>query len=144
MNGPPLEFYLAWTAGKIVIIGMVSEGPAAGGQVVCIAKRHEMMRGITRAKNSLGRFPGFLDSVRTTIHEQISRGFSRLNKRNDKNFMDDLAIMMAAKLATGREEVLDGSGLFSLMIAIDPDDTKPWTRRGMLAPLDDESGIPSL
>jgi len=126
-------FRQAWDAGKIIIIGTLSEGPDAGKEVVCIAKRHEVRDGIRRAKRLFEKDPGFLESVRRTLRRQALKGLSGLAPGRDGDFMGDLAIMMSVKIAAQDEHVLDGSGLFSLMIAVNPDETAPWTKRGLLS-----------
>lgn len=126
-------FQSAWHAGKIVIVGTLAEGPDAGGQVVCLVKRETMLRDIDKVRARLSRFPGFLDSVRAAIKAEAAKGVSRLTPKTDKHLMADLAIMMCAKLMIGDESPLEQSGLFSLMIAVSPEDHFPWDRRGFLS-----------
>jgi hypothetical protein len=126
------QFYSAWRSGKLVIIGTIGEGPDAGGAVICVTPRADFLSHCDRARISLAKYPGFLHRVRGAIRREILRGVSRLTPQNDKNLMDDLAIMMAVKLAMG-ESAINESGLFSLMLAIDNDGSRPWDERGFMA-----------
>ena len=128
-----MVFYRYWKDGKIVIIGRLAEGPMAGQQVACVTDRGNFIRGVREAKDALNR-PQFLASLRASIKAQIAKGTASLIPGTSNDFMNDLGVMMACKVATGDESLLNDSGLFSLMIAIDPDTKAPWHRRGLLAP----------
>jgi len=81
-----------------------------------------------------------MDSLRGAIRGQVMRGIDGLTPETDKDFMDDLASLMAAQLTMG-EQALDGTGLFSLMFAINPDETRPWTERGFLSASDARASL---
>jgi hypothetical protein len=52
------------------------------------------------------------------------------------DFMGDLILLVVARLVVGNDEVLAHSGIGAIGLQIDPDDTKPWDRGGMLDPAD--------
>jgi hypothetical protein len=133
---PDARLQSAWRDGKIVIIATLAEGPNAGGEVMCITKRTDVNSGIRRVRRKdLHRNAHFMESVRTAIRAAVRKGISSLSPSNDQDFMNDLCVLMSVKCVAG-ESALDGSGLFSLLMAVNPDESVPWTRRGLLAPGD--------
>ena len=128
----------AWNEGRIVIIATLGDGPDAGKQTLCITPRSELLGGIERARRGkLWRDQHFMDSLRGALSARIGCGIMGLNSSNDADFMGDLAVMMAIKIAGGWEQALDGSGLFSLLIIVSPDESLSWERRGFL-------GVPDI
>lgn len=127
----------ARAAGKITIIGDIGLGPDAGGTVVCITKRDVIRDSAKRWTQYRDRaqFAPILASVRNTISIQLSDGIGYLTPSTDKAFMDDLAILMAAKLVLG-PDVVAGSGLSGIMIAVEEDEGLPWNKRGFLSASD--------
>lgn len=135
----------AWAEGKLIILATLAEGPNAGHQVVCVASRSGLKRGIKRSVAKLSWLDrGFMHSLSSAIQAEVRRGITHLNSTNDQNFMDDLTIMMAVRLASRSESVLDGSGLFSLFLAVNPDESAPWTNRGLLSAADIHAPIQDL
>lgn len=123
------SFDAAWHSGKLIIIATTQEGDAAGRQIACITPRDSFLASLGRVRKSAKRRE-FMRSLRNAIRSQLSQTRS-LTPQTDKDFMDDLAILMAAKLSYG-ENILEGSGLFSLMLAVSPDENLPWDERGFL------------
>lgn len=122
----------AWTAGKIVIVATLADGPSAGGSVMCCTPRENMRVGIKKAHGAMHK-SGFRHSLVTAIRQQVQRGVGDLAPANDQDFMDDLVILACVKLARGGDDgVLDGTGLFSLLLAVSPDTSAPWFQRGLL------------
>lgn len=123
-----------WDAGKIVICATLQEGPQASGQILCATDRLNFRASIRhlqrRATDAL------LADIASEIHAQVLKGVAGLTLETDKQFMDNIAALMAFKLAAGDEAVLDGSGLFSLVLAVSPDAAAPWHKRGFLYPRD--------
>lgn len=124
------RFHAAWSSSKLVIVAVMAEGPHAGKEVVCITPRANFRKGLPRAAKN-AHSVHFLDSLRGAIRAQVLRGLDELTDETDGNFMDDLAILMAVKVTLG-ESALDGSGLFSIMLAVNPDEAAPWTERGFI------------
>lgn len=123
----------AWSSDRIVIVAILAEGPDVGGEVLCITPRKNLNDTIKRAEREKSlRDKDFINSVRSALVTQIRCGTRALSAENDSNFMDDLATMMALKYAAKNDALLEGSGLFSLHIAVNPDDKAPWTARGLL------------
>lgn len=121
----------SWRDGKIIIMATMAEGPDAGKQVVCITPRSKFRDSLPRISRNL-RDRDFCDSVRAAIRDQVSRGMSKLQSSNDRDFMDDIAILMAMKLVAG-ENIVNGSGLFTVMILVNQDESLPWHKRGFVA-----------
>lgn len=124
-------------AGKITVVAHIGIGPDAGDVVVCITTRAFIRDGVKRwtQYREQARFGPILTSVRKAIGDQLSDGIGHLTPSTDKEFMDDLAILMAAKLALG-PDVVDGSGLGGIMIIVEEDEGLPWNKRGFLSASD--------
>jgi hypothetical protein len=115
--------------GCITIVAHLADGPDAGNDVACITKRKTMRERVQYWERHVSRLPRrtiVLDSVRAAIAKQVAAGVSWLNPATDTKFMDDLAILMAAKLVLG-SDVVEGAGLSNIMIAVEEDHTLPWT-----------------
>jgi hypothetical protein len=120
--------------GKVTILGTIATGVNKGHHVCCITPRDELVSGIEMIA-ALRRHErrGILASIANAVQIATNQRINTYNSSNDANFMADLVLLMAMKMTFG-SAVLQGTNLFSLALAIDPDDTLPWDRRGMLSP----------
>jgi hypothetical protein len=120
--------------GMVAVTGIPSGGPNAGISVMSVTPRQNLMVGLTDLRScGQGKSRSIRDSVARAIAAALSRPLSALDTRGHDNLMDDLVIMMAAFLLEG-PRALEGSGLMHVGLAIDPDESLPWERRGMLDP----------
>lgn len=128
----------AWNRGNLVIAAILSEGLEAGKVVHCIITRKDFRTHLTRARN-VSRNPDLLvavlTSVRTALRTAIYTDMANLSPETDRDFMNDLCIMMSLSYVVSPAVVVD-CGLFSLMIMVNPDTSKPWTKRGFVSKKD--------
>lgn len=120
-----------WHASKLVVMATLAAGPDAGAMIGSLSPRSEFRKLLSLTPSKL-RTPAWLESVRRTTREQVLKGVRNLNPSNDNDFMANLLLLMCAKLAVG-EQALEKSGIFSLMLAVNPDTTQPWTKRGFIS-----------
>lgn len=121
----------AWRDGKIIIMATMAEGPDAGRQVVCITPRKAFRDSIPRTMAN-ARDASFRESVQSAIRAQVMKGMTSLNVSNDHDVMNDIAILMAMKLGHG-ENIVNGSGLFTVVVLVNEDESLPWFKRGFVA-----------
>ncbi len=118
-------------------------GPHSGIPIVAVSRRSEVMeiiKSIMPLKNAKRR--RMLKSVQRAIAEVL---MNPNNPTTDPGFLDDVAILLAFRLALRNDDVLQQTGLSSLMLWVDPDDTLEWSDRGMLDPeLLESLGISSV
>jgi hypothetical protein len=120
--------------GKVVVTGLPSRGPNANTSIMSVTPRQNLMDGVDELKKiGRGRLRSIRDSVAKAVAATTSRPLDGIDASAHENLMDDLVILMAAYMIQG-PPALEGSGLMQLGLAIDPDETLPWERRGMLDP----------
>jgi hypothetical protein len=124
----------AHRAGKLVVTAIVKDGPNAGGGIANIVTPAVMLDGVAAVKEMPQRErENTVRSVADAVREAVALPVSLLSPANDRDLMDDIALLMALRLVVG-DEVLQGSGLLELAFAIDEDESLPWQQRGMFDP----------
>jgi len=119
----------AWADGRLVVIAVMSIGPHAGKAICCITDRREfrrVMRDWARNDSHAHRL-----SVVSAVREAIMQ--AELTGEQEADMMNDICLLMALR-AVGRcdEALLEASGLFSLSLSINSDETEPWDKRGFI------------
>lgn len=122
----------AWNEGKLVITAKLLEGPQAGRDVICITSREEFITDVLPGMKKHVKRRSFMRSLKAAIHDQVHAGLANLTPSTEANFMSDLTLLMAAQVVRDDESVTDGTGLFSILLAVNPDVTQPWHQRGLL------------
>lgn len=130
---PQARIVEAWEGGNLVIIATVAEGPLAGQAIACIAPRDVMLHHLNLAPAAMAKGQDVVASITSAIRAALYAPGSHLAPGQDGDLMDDLALLMVCKLAGGGEAVLAGSGLFSLLLQVDRDTSKPWHQRGFIS-----------
>ena len=134
MGDKKMDFTQFWADGRVVVSGSIADGPNRGGLVVSATPREGFLQmvedfsGMPRSQRAR-----MVRSVCDAVRKAVRVPLASYSPQNDQDLMDDLAILMAAKLAIG-DKALVGSGLFTLALSIDPDENKTWEQRGMLPP----------
>lgn len=118
----------AWADGRLVIIATIGIGPHTGKGVCCIADRADIRHAIKRIRRGVS--PRFEISVASAIREAVST--EDLDEGQEQALMHDLAILMAARSMGAEDHLVEASGLFSIAIAVNPDKTQPWHKRGFI------------
>ncbi len=120
----------AWDQKKLVIVAKIGEGPQAGQEVLCLTERDQFVADLPKVKKHVRSRP-FMRSLRRALRSEITKGLEGLSPETDHDFMGDLMLMMQAKIVRG-DEVLRESGLFDILLAVNPDTSRPWDQRGIL------------
>ncbi len=128
------ELKEAWAHGKLVIVARLAEGPQAGQEVLCVTSREEFVQNLAVVIETT-RASSVMQSLRKAIHDQVVQGLLDLTPQTDQNFMGDLVLLMSVACAIG-ETAVEDTGLFSIMFAVNPDDSLPWHQRGILQEAD--------
>jgi hypothetical protein len=138
---PEAEAYIATSireahaARKIVAVGLINKGPSAGRHIISTARRPEMLQYVEMMCEP-SRNVTFIESVCREIRKALTAGLDGLSSEARADMIGNVLLLMAAKLATGDEHLLDGSGLGSLTIVVDRTGDADWDRRGFLRPED--------
>ena len=66
-----------------------------------------------------------------------------MSPANDSEIMADLLLLTAMKVTIG-DAALEGAGLFSLMLLVNPDTSQPWNKRGLLSAADVNAPVANL
>lgn len=130
------EFREAYDTGMVVIEARPSVGPVydEGGLLVCITGREELEKLFSELINlEIKKRGTILDSVIRAISRKI-RNTSGITLQNNDDFLEDIAILMAARIAFGEGVLKRCDTLSELHLVVDPDTRRDWSRRGKLSP----------
>lgn len=129
----------AWSEGDIVIVATIGDGPHAGLGALCVSNRAV----IKDATKDVRRMGDDLDltSLAGSIRNNVARP---LSPQENQNLMDDLTILMVlATMGRCNDAVLKACGLFSIHLAVNPDTSQPWNKRGFLTASDARTEDPT-
>jgi hypothetical protein len=120
--------------GKLTIVATVAAGVNQGQQMLVVTPREEF----AKAHHELAQLPqhelrGVLTSVKKAIRAASSQHPTTLSANGHQDLMCDLVLLMAAKCLIG-DIACKNSALSDLRIAVEPDVSLPWDRRGLLSP----------
>ena len=121
--------------GDTILVHIIpTAGPHAGASIVSMSPRKELdslVADISAMKKS--HYARTLKSVKEGVRTAI---MNPTDPTENGDLLTDILILFAFKLAGGREdEVLQNSGLMSLMLLISADESLTWQQRGMLDPV---------
>ncbi|GAA0576931.1 hypothetical protein GCM10009416_14400 [Craurococcus roseus] len=118
---------------NVLIHAMPDAGPHAGEAVVVVAERAQLDGAIKSILTLGGNRPHHLGVLTRSVRRALARPEE---PHQDGDLMLDLTILFAHRLvAGGASEVLEGSGVATLALIIEPDGPGlTWRERGMLDP----------
>jgi hypothetical protein len=125
----------AHAARKVAALGMIDKGLDVGRYIIATSRRPEMLQYVEMMRDP-ARNQGFIESICREIRTALANGLDRLSTEARADLIGNVLLLMAAKLATGDEHLLDGSGLGSLSLVVDRTGLGDWDRRGFLRPED--------
>jgi|HubBroStandDraft_1064217.scaffolds.fasta_scaffold41085_4 hypothetical protein len=120
---------------RIAIVAVIGRSHDTGQPLMVAPLRHEMVEYIQMARDA-ARSPNFVRSVCGDIRGAVMIGLGSLSPAQRTDLLSNIALLMAAKLATGDDHVIEGSGLASVTVVVDHNRDLPWDRRGFLTPAD--------
>ena len=122
---------------KAIIVASIAPGVNRDGELWCVTPRAELIFS-TLTISALRRCDrrSILNSIVNAVAAATNEQLTQYDSHNDSDLMNDLALLMAMRLTHG-EAALIGSNIHQIMLAIDPDVTLPWERRGMLSAEDE-------
>jgi hypothetical protein len=121
-----------WKKGYVAILARINEGPWRSKDIIvgCPRETFEEMIREEMAKP--------MEPEAGTVLQELSRDFllraERLSGEEATELQSVILVLTAQGLIAKGMGNLDGSAIDRLVVAIDPDESKPWTERGMINP----------
>jgi hypothetical protein len=131
----PAEIEREWREnGAVVVCAVAEAGPCRGGAILSHAPRERLMEALAAVREEAPEAQQMIAlGVAHAVREALDGSPRSLEGARGADLLEDLMLLMACRLALG-DGVLEGTGLLSLNLAIHPDESLPWERRGMLDP----------
>jgi hypothetical protein len=120
--------------GGVVVKAVIGSGPNAGQTVLAVHRRDWFQGEVLRIRDAdRAERRRAAKRLRRVLSAAVGKPPGSFSPANDRDLIDGIATAMAFSMVEGQAS-LEGTGLAIVGIEIDPDESLPWHRRGMLEP----------
>lgn len=127
-----------WKKGYCAVRVIPTAGHHTGGAIVSLVPRKTLEEAVLTLSNDAKIKPAKMAVALASVQREVTKAVrksKRLDPSNDRDLMDDLAILMAATMVVGPDVALAFTPIEAIALWVHPDESLPWYERGMLDPV---------